>query len=402
QSFTSGGDLDASYTSESYNFPDADAEEDPEFRPLTSSVPNRRLGYFDLLPERKRASQEMLRQIIIKGTDDDLLNVRQLEAMSSRDADMFASGSLNGHSDIGNDIMEVHGRKADSSSSGSQGRQVNSFELPLAKKRKVDSDGASSLRSPSPTTSSSGVAVAGPLTPPTSSPVGPVDNSNGDVTVTFAITPAVSLATIPAVILPVIIDTDRVFFDHPTTILIFQYLHEQMSAVVRTCPYEQVMLGTVARDHQRLCRCSAVLLSNKKYEFKKVLTLGLKAEDGSCCFRCWTPQHPEFYHEDEPCDGFSRAEWEGWWRALPYLVWTTAFLREKVFPGLGITLDAFADARAYATWLTQPAHQVLDLNFNRRVTHLVAVVYLYFKLLTRKEVTPPGKGLTLDPAALHA
>ncbi|KAJ3871026.1 hypothetical protein F5051DRAFT_488018, partial [Lentinula edodes] len=100
QSFTSGGDLDASYTSESYNFPDADAEEDPQFKPLTSSVPNRRLGYFDLHPERKRASQEMLRQITIKGTDDDLL----IEAMLSRDADIFASGSLNGHSNIGNDI----------------------------------------------------------------------------------------------------------------------------------------------------------------------------------------------------------------------------------------------------------------------------------------------------------
>ncbi|KAJ3924509.1 MAG: hypothetical protein NXY57DRAFT_1044883, partial [Lentinula lateritia] len=99
QSFTSGGDLDASYTSESYNFPDADAVEDPE-----SSVPNRRLGYFDLHPERKRASQEMLGQITIKGTDDDLLNLHQLEAMLSQDADIFASGSLNGHSDIGNDI----------------------------------------------------------------------------------------------------------------------------------------------------------------------------------------------------------------------------------------------------------------------------------------------------------
>ncbi|KAJ3859170.1 hypothetical protein EV359DRAFT_86725 [Lentinula novae-zelandiae] len=298
--------------------------------------------------------------------------------------------------------MEMHGSKTVPSSSGSQGRQVDWPDLPPAKKRKVDSAGASALRSPSPTTSSSGVAVAALLTPPTSSPADSVDNSTGDVTVTSAITPAVSLATIPAAILPVIIDTDRVFEDHPTTTLIFQYLHEQMSAVVRTCPYEQVMLGTVARDHQRLWRCSTVLLSNKKYEFKKVFTLGLKAEDGSCCFRCWTPQHPEFYHEDEPCDGFSRAEWEGWWRALPYLVWRTAFLREKLFPELGIALDAFANARAYAAWLTQPAHQVLDLNFNRKVTHLVAVVYLYFKLLTRNEVTPPGKGLALDPAVLNA
>ncbi|KAJ3879616.1 CRM1 C terminal-domain-containing protein [Lentinula edodes] len=81
QSLTSGGDLDASYTSESYNFPHADAEEDPEFKTLTLSVPNSQLGYFDLHPERKRP-----------------------EAMLSRDADMFASGGLNGHSDIDDDV----------------------------------------------------------------------------------------------------------------------------------------------------------------------------------------------------------------------------------------------------------------------------------------------------------
>ncbi|KAJ4476056.1 hypothetical protein C8J55DRAFT_562092 [Lentinula edodes] len=104
QFFTSGGDLDPSYTSESYNFPDADTEEDPEFKPLTWSVPNRRLGDFDLHPEEKRASQKMLRQITIKGSDDDLLNVRQPEAISSRDAGMFAPGSLNGHSDIDDDV----------------------------------------------------------------------------------------------------------------------------------------------------------------------------------------------------------------------------------------------------------------------------------------------------------
>ncbi|KAJ3886728.1 hypothetical protein GG344DRAFT_69418 [Lentinula edodes] len=211
-------------------------------------------------------------------------------------------------------LMEMHGGKADSSSWGTQGQQGNGFGLPPAKKRKVDPNEApSALPSSSPTTSSSAVAIAAPLTPPTSSPVDLSDNGDRDVTVTSVVTPALTLATTPVVTLPVVIDTDWVFFDHPTTILIFQYLHKQMPAVARTFPYEQVMLKTVARDHQRLWRCSTVLLSNKKYEFKK------------------------------------------------------------------------------------PAHQVLDPNFDRKFTHLIAVVYLYFKLLTRKEVTPPSKGLTLDP-----
>ncbi|KAJ3821665.1 hypothetical protein F5880DRAFT_779720 [Lentinula raphanica] len=100
-SYTSG-DLDTSYTSGDY--PDG---EDADLAP---SVPRRRLGYFDLHPERRRASQELLKQAA--DAQDELLDVHQPEAMSSLEADMFASG---GHNHFDEDIEHVDLDRSDES-----------------------------------------------------------------------------------------------------------------------------------------------------------------------------------------------------------------------------------------------------------------------------------------------
>lgn len=40
--------------------------------------------------------------------------------------------------------------------------------------------------------------------------------------------------------------------------------------------------------------------------------------------------------------------------------------------------------------------------FNKKVTHFIAVIYVYFKPLLLKEVAPPGKGLTVDCDSINA
>lgn len=276
-------------------------------------------------------------------------------------------------------------------SSGSTHRPDDDLDRPPAKKAKIGSPVSSSPSPGALSTFTSG-AGAGLVTPPTSSlnVEDPEDEGTGDDDDDD------DDSSVPATPSPIVVDTDLVFHDHPTAGKLFEFLNEQLSTVVRTCPYEQVMLGAVASDHDRLWKCSTTLLSNKNYEYKRVFTLGLTADRGACCYRCWTPQHPEFNHPEEPCEGGGRSDWEGWWRAVPYLIWRTRYLREVVFKALGIPSTAFYHCEVYAAWLTQPAHFIFNAGFNRKVTNLVAVVYAYFKLLINQQIVRPAKGLTLD------
>ncbi|KAJ3779653.1 hypothetical protein GGU10DRAFT_337839 [Lentinula aff. detonsa] len=106
------------------------------------------------------------------------------------------------------------------------------------------------------------------------------------------------------------LDLAHILKDHPTSFQLLTFIEEYMSAVVRVCPYHQVMTGTQP-GHNRLWKCSTPLLSNKKYEFKKIFTINLKAEQGSCCFNCWTPQDDIFFHDKQICRGSGRSDWEG-------------------------------------------------------------------------------------------
>ncbi|GAV98674.1 dna partial [Lentinula edodes] len=272
-------------------------------------------------------------------------------------------------------------------SSGSTHRPGDDLNPPPAKKRKIGTPVSSSPSLGASSTFTADVG-GGLVTPPTSSlnVDDPEDKGTEDD----------DDDSLPATPSPIVLDTDVVFDEHPTMGLLFEFLNEQLSTVVRTCPYEQIMLGAVASDHDRLWKCSTTLLSDKQYEYKRVFTLGLTAGRG-CCYKCWTPQHPEFNHSDEPCAGGPRSDWEGWWRAVPYLIWRTTYLREVVFQALGIPSTAFYHCEVYAAWLTQPAHDIFNAGFNRKVTNLVAVVYTYFKLLIKGEIVRPAKGLTLDP-----
>ncbi|KAJ3979087.1 hypothetical protein F5890DRAFT_1559207 [Lentinula detonsa] len=159
------------------------------------------------------------------------------------------------------------------------------------------------------------------------------------------------------------LDLAHILKDHPTSFQLLTFVEEHMSAVVRVCPYHQVMTGTQP-GHNRLWKCSTPLLSNNKYEFKKIFTVNLKAEQGSCCFNCWTPQDDVFFHDKQICKGSGRSDWEGWWRGLPYLVWRTTYLRQLVFAELGIPSNSFSNAVSYAMWLTKPAHHLLDPEFD--------------------------------------
>ncbi|KAJ3871510.1 hypothetical protein F5051DRAFT_446118 [Lentinula edodes] len=286
----------------------------------------------------------------------------------------------------------THSPASNLASSGSTHRPDDDLDRPAAKKPKIGSPVSSSPSPGALSTFTSG-SGGGLFTPPTSSlnvddaeDEGTKDDDND---------------SLPATPSPIVLDTDVVFDEHPTMGKLFEFLNEQLSTVVRTCPYEQIMLGAVASDHDRLWKCSTTLLSDKRYEYKRIFTLGLTAGRG-CCYKCWTPQHPEFNHSDEPCAGGPRSDWEGWWRAVPYLIWRTTYLREVVFQALGIPSTAFYHCEVYAAWLTQPAHDIFNAGFNRKVTNLVAVVYTYFKLLIKGEIVRPAKGLTLDRAVLTA
>ncbi|KAJ4468690.1 hypothetical protein C8J55DRAFT_584578 [Lentinula edodes] len=243
----------------------------------------------------------------------------------------------------------------------------------------------SSSSLPSPSSSSTLVSDAPPTTAqPSSLP---------------AIIPPTSLpAPAPTVSLALVslnLDTAVIFEGYPSSTAIFTWLNDVMGSVIRGCAFHVVMTGGQSSDHSELWRCTAGLL-DKNSEFKKGFTLKLRAQYAACCFDCWTPQDQAFKHGPGRCKGVGRTQWESWWRAVPYLVFRTTYLRVRVFLALGLSEGAFSSIDLYADWLTRPAQSLADPNRDIRITNLIAVVFVYFRLRTEGKLKGSGGCLGLD------
>lgn len=228
------------------------------------------------------------------------------------------------------------------------------------------------LSPPSPSSSTTLVSNSGPSPPPAYLP------APTHVPVPLASVNA-SAAQTSLALVSLNLDTDVIFQGYPSMTSIFLRLNDAMSTVVRGCVYHEVMVGSQAPDHCELWRCTAGLL-HKNSEFKKRFTVNLHAGYGACCYDCWTPQDQAFKHGFSRCGGKGRAQWESWWRGVPYLVFRTRYLRARVFLALGLREDAFSSIDLFASWLTLAAHSMTNPNRDIRVTNLLTLVFVYFEL----------------------
>ncbi|KAJ3846449.1 hypothetical protein EV368DRAFT_89012 [Lentinula lateritia] len=251
------------------------------------------------------------------------------------------------------------------------------------------SSSPSSSSLPSPSSSSTLVSDAPPIPAQTTS------MSAVTLPTPFPTTaPTVSLALVS-----LNLDTALIFQGYPSTTAIFKRLNDVMSTVIRGCAFHVVMTGGQVSDHQELWRCTAGFLG-KNSEFKKRFTLSLHAQYAACCFDCWTPQDQAFKHGPQRCKRVGRTQWESWWRAVPYLVFRTTYLRVRVFLALGLSEGAFSSIDVYADWLTSPAQSLADPTRDIRITNLIAVVFVYFSLRTEGKLNGAGGGLGLDRYSL--
>ncbi|KAJ3710044.1 hypothetical protein C8R42DRAFT_649031 [Lentinula raphanica] len=243
-----------------------------------------------------------------------------------------------------------------------------------------------------------------PITPPPFSSSPMTSSSGSSLQLPSSQTAATSVAsTSQTTIQPsfdpnaVVLDTQRILKDHSPTHVLFHFLHHAMSPIIRHCAYHHVMLKSHPESHHQLWRCPK-RISHKNSEYKKEFTIKLVAQDGACCFKCWTPQDPIFHHGTSGCDIVDGDQWEQWWRAVPYLVFRTEYLRTKVFDVLGIPVDTFPTLRSFASWLTLSAQDTSDPEYDFRITNLIVLVYVYFRFSTESSLVI-GTGLVLDRIA---
>ncbi|KAJ3846668.1 hypothetical protein EV368DRAFT_69740 [Lentinula lateritia] len=255
----------------------------------------------------------------------------------------------------------------------------------------------------------------GESSPPGSPPVSSSPSSSSSTLVSDAPpipaqTTSLSVVTLPAsfpttaptvsiALVSLNLDTALIFQGYPSSTAIFKRLNDVMGSVVRGCVFHVVMTGGQSSDHSELWRCTAGLLG-KNSEFKKGFTLKLRAQYSACCFDCWTPQDQAFKHGPDRCKLVGRSQWESWWRAVPYLVFRTTYLRVRVFLALGLSEGAFSSIDLYADWLTSPAQSLADPDRDIRITNLIAVMFVYFRLRTEGKLKGAGVGLGLDKTLL--
>ncbi|KAF5370967.1 hypothetical protein D9757_009899 [Collybiopsis confluens] len=188
---------------------------------------------------------------------------------------------------------------------------------------------------------------------------------------------------------------------------ILNYVGTQLQDFVNTCPFEAVVFGRTTTNHSFMFHCPDAHGTDYVDEFK-FWKESLAFLPYSACHFCLCPQLTAFggHPINKPCrrkdeannHTIDREGWKAWICTLPYLIFKVHALRDLVFGQLGIPSNSFPTLDKYEAWVADRvlSNGAAEKSTVEKLTHLILVAFVYFRLMEDGRVVVPTDGFALD------